>query len=495
MSSRKNKRRAAADSSSSEQSDEEGSSSAASRSTSAASKRKQKPGDTFDNRNNRGRQVAGPNYGTVNLGNTNDNSQRTSHRFGDHASRMVNAPVTGDISFGDTHDNSQRTRYQQDNRGNLGNQITGGTFSGATFNQPIHHGAHTDNSVHAPSNQGFVAVGDNFGIQNAPQHGGTQHNQLAHRDINFGVAAGQQGPSQSKETKDTDGKTECYPLNTKPKGHMLIIANEIYQDGNDNDGALVDRHKIAALGRILGYDVKSSHENLTAEEMRKALKDFVEKIETEPHLDSAIIFVLAHGEPDEIIGVDGEAVERKEFFDAMKPDNCGALTGKPKLIFFDARRGNKHDPGAENKQKSGAPQEQAASETDKPYTLDERAIALAQYEIKKAKAYAEEQESGKEVKTKGPRLPIMSDMLIVDATAMDYYAYGSTSGSDFIDAIYDVFKSNHKTKSIDDMLHLVHEHVLKKMHGGMKEDACHVVEGTNYMSSLRKKFMFCPPSW
>uniref|UniRef100_A0A914V6W0 Caspase n=1 Tax=Plectus sambesii TaxID=2011161 RepID=A0A914V6W0_9BILA len=482
--------------------------------------------NTFDNRNNRGRQVAGPNYGTVNLGNTTDNSQRTSHTFGDHASRMVNAPVTGDISFGDTHDNSQRTRYHQDNRGNRGHQITGGTFSGATFNQPVHHGPHTDNSVHAPSNQGLVSVGPNSGTQVGTMHDVTQHTQLAHGNINSGAAAGQhntfgdnaskivtapvtgpvsqgdtednsqhiQGLSQSKETKDAGGKIECYPLNTKPKGHMLIIANEIYHDGDHNDGALVDRNKMETLGRILGYNVKSSHENLTAEEMRTALKDFVIKIETEPHLDSAIIFVLAHGAPDEVFGVDGEGVERKEFFDAMKPKNCAALTGKPKLIFFDACRGDEDDPGAVNKQKSGAPQEQAGSETGKPYTPEEKAVALAAYEIKKANAYAEQQESGKEVKRKGSRLSIMSDMLIVDATAMDYYAYGSESGSDFIDAIYDVFKANYKTKNIDDMLHMVHEHVLKSMHGGMEEDADHFVEGTNYMSSLRKRFMFCPPS-
>uniref|UniRef100_A0A914UVH0 Uncharacterized protein n=1 Tax=Plectus sambesii TaxID=2011161 RepID=A0A914UVH0_9BILA len=302
------------------------------------------------------------------------------------------------------------------------------------------------------------------------------------------------------KTKSADEKVDCYPLNTDPKGHMLIIANEKYQNGNHNPGALVDRKKVETLGETLNYDVESSHKNLTSEQIRQELKNFVEKLETEPHVDSAIVFVLSHGTADAIIGTDGVGVKRQEFFDAFKPDKCGALTGKPKLIFFDACRGHKCDPGAAIKEKSAGQQERAAdSETDGPYTPDERAAALAKSEIEKAVEETETQEKvaatkGSRPSSPAPQFSAMSDMLIVDATAMDYYAYGTKSGSYFIDAVYEIFKLKYETKSIDEMLHMVHEHVLKKMHGGKMGDGTYALEGTNYSSSLRKIFMFCPPA-
>uniref|UniRef100_A0A914URP8 Uncharacterized protein n=1 Tax=Plectus sambesii TaxID=2011161 RepID=A0A914URP8_9BILA len=67
-----------------------------------------------------------------------------------------NVRLAGGNMEGDTYNNSPIVhgntysgagagqQYHQDNSGNLGNQINGGTFSGATFNQPIHHGAHND---------------------------------------------------------------------------------------------------------------------------------------------------------------------------------------------------------------------------------------------------------------------------------------------------------------------------------------------------------------
>uniref|UniRef100_A0A914WME9 Uncharacterized protein n=1 Tax=Plectus sambesii TaxID=2011161 RepID=A0A914WME9_9BILA len=273
---------------------------------------------------------------------------------------------------------------------------------------------------------------------------------------------------------------------------MLIIANENFDTLKPNTGALVDQKTVERLGEILGYDVKSSHRDLTAEQMRQELKKFVEKIKTEPYVASAIVFVLSHGGPHEIYGVDGNTIKRQEIFDALKADKCGALKGKPKLIFFDACRGDKHDPGAVNKGKSAEHQKRSDSHKDRTYTPDERSAALAEHEIVKAIAYTEEQE--KELETKGPRLSIMSDMLIVDATAMDYYAYGTSKGSHFINAISQIFESNFETKSIDEMLHMVHDHVLEIMQEGRKEDEYHSVEGTNYQSSFRKKFMFCPPS-
>uniref|UniRef100_A0A914WYQ9 Uncharacterized protein n=1 Tax=Plectus sambesii TaxID=2011161 RepID=A0A914WYQ9_9BILA len=61
------------------------------------------PNNTFNNQDNQGKQLAGSNYGTTNLGDTHDSSQHVSYTFRDHASRIVAAPVTGPVSFGDTH--------------------------------------------------------------------------------------------------------------------------------------------------------------------------------------------------------------------------------------------------------------------------------------------------------------------------------------------------------------------------------------------------------
>uniref|UniRef100_A0A914X9A6 CARD domain-containing protein n=1 Tax=Plectus sambesii TaxID=2011161 RepID=A0A914X9A6_9BILA len=115
----------------------------------------------------------------------------------------------GGNNSGNTHSDNHSTtnsgagagqQYHQNNSGNLGNQIAGGTFSGATFNQPIHHDAHNDNRVHAPNYQGFQNIGANSGIQVAPQHGVTQLTHQALRDmhIHYGGHAGQ--PVQTENT-------------------------------------------------------------------------------------------------------------------------------------------------------------------------------------------------------------------------------------------------------------------------------------------------------
>uniref|UniRef100_A0A914W6W3 Uncharacterized protein n=1 Tax=Plectus sambesii TaxID=2011161 RepID=A0A914W6W3_9BILA len=65
---------------------------------------------------------------------------------------------------------SGNTTYNQDNRDNKGHMITGGSFTGATFNQQIHHDApKTSNTYNNQNNQGRMVGG--------PIHGGT---------VNFG---------------------------------------------------------------------------------------------------------------------------------------------------------------------------------------------------------------------------------------------------------------------------------------------------------------------
>uniref|UniRef100_A0A914UPK9 Uncharacterized protein n=1 Tax=Plectus sambesii TaxID=2011161 RepID=A0A914UPK9_9BILA len=321
-------------------------------------------------------------------------------------------------------------------------------------------------------------------------------------------AVGTEQYSQTKQpelsTMNADGRIKCYQLNTIPKGHMLIIANntnsknkpKAVDDGDQRDKT---QKKLEKLGDLLGYDVKSSYNNITAKEMKVALKEFVTKIETEPHVDSAIIFIWSHGDAKRVFGSDGNAIKRQEFFDALRPDKCGNLTGKPKLIFIDACRGKKHDRGAVMKERSAEQQEMTDSDTDESYTSDERDAALDKREIDAANAYAEEQE--KILETRGsappkpnqqPQLSHLSDMLIVDATAMNYVAYGYEEGSPFINAICEIFESNHRKRSIDEMLQLVHEHVLKELKGKKAKNGDYAVEGTNYTSSLRKKFKFCP---
>uniref|UniRef100_A0A914XEQ8 Caspase family p20 domain-containing protein n=1 Tax=Plectus sambesii TaxID=2011161 RepID=A0A914XEQ8_9BILA len=281
--------------------------------------------------------------------------------------------------------------------------------------------------------------------------------------------------SEPKKT-DAGEKKECYALTTEPKGHMFIIANEKYDQGEPNIGVRVDQRKLETLGEMLHYDVESSHKNLTAEEMRKELKDFVAKFETEPHVDSAIVFILSRGNAHEIIGTDGVGVKRQEFVDAFKSNKCGALTDKPKLFFFDVCKENKLDPKAQN--------------IEGPYSPNDRDAALAKNEPENE----EGEPKGSRPSSPAPQSATMSDMLIVDAVAMDYYAFGGKNGSLFIESIYEIFKSKYETKTIDEMLQMIHEHGLKNIQGRKTDKGPFGVEGTNYASSLTKTFMFCPPA-
>lgn len=75
--------------------------------------------------------------------------------------------------------------------------------------------------------------------------------------------------------------------------------------------------------------------------MRKTLTTFA-KDKMQIHANASIVFIMSHGEPKGILGVDNEPMPEAEVFSIFNAKNCPNLNGKPKLFFIQACWGGKH---------------------------------------------------------------------------------------------------------------------------------------------------------
>ncbi|KAI6225263.1 Caspase domain protein [Aphelenchoides fujianensis] len=62
-------------------------------------------------------------------------------------------------------------------------------------------------------------------------------------------------------------------------------------------------------------------------------------------VDSCVVIVLTHGEYDGLIGVDGHVINTHDFLACFNSRAAPNLSGKPKLFFIQACRGQNHDVG------------------------------------------------------------------------------------------------------------------------------------------------------
>ncbi|XP_072099149.1 caspase-1-B-like isoform X1 [Mobula birostris] len=138
---------------------------------------------------------------------------------------------------------------------------------------------------------------------------------------------------------------EIYPVLSKNnrKRLALIINNIEFMDPKmARRGAEVDEEQMQKLLNGFGYGVER-HNNLTAEEMKKALTEFSNR---EEHMqsDSTFVVLMSHGLRDKICGKLHSDSEEDTFhidqiFDILNNKNCKGLRGKPKVIIIQACRG------------------------------------------------------------------------------------------------------------------------------------------------------------
>uniref|UniRef100_A0A1X7UBU6 Caspase family p20 domain-containing protein n=1 Tax=Amphimedon queenslandica TaxID=400682 RepID=A0A1X7UBU6_AMPQE len=141
-------------------------------------------------------------------------------------------------------------------------------------------------------------------------------------------------PKRKKPDEDI-----VYHYTTNPgrnRGIVLIINNVEFPDRRRNrDSSKEDGKKLIKAFEKYRYKVTAKL-NLKADSMKKAIEKAVKEDVTRDH-DSFICCILSHGSPAGIEGVDGTPVTVTELANIV---NCDMLLGKPKILIFQACRGD-----------------------------------------------------------------------------------------------------------------------------------------------------------
>jgi len=143
----------------------------------------------------------------------------------------------------------------------------------------------------------------------------------------------------------THGAFKTYKMESKPRGLVLIIDNENF----DNDvlptrtGSLVDANNLDILFGQLGFRV-TLRRNLPYYDMITEIQKFAGKADHAAG-DMAVVAILSHGRHGLIAAADGRELETEWVLRQFNNDGCPALKGKPKFFIFQACRGDEADYG------------------------------------------------------------------------------------------------------------------------------------------------------
>ncbi|KAL1781508.1 caspase-1 isoform X1 [Sigmodon hispidus] len=138
--------------------------------------------------------------------------------------------------------------------------------------------------------------------------------------------------------------SEIYPImDTTTRTRLaLIICNTEFEYLPRREGADVDLREMKLLLQDLGYTVKQK-ENLTAQEMTEAIKEFADCSEHKTS-DSTFLVFMSHGIREGICGKTysdkvEDVLKVDTIFQMMNTLKCPSLKDKPKVIIIQACRG------------------------------------------------------------------------------------------------------------------------------------------------------------
>ena len=140
------------------------------------------------------------------------------------------------------------------------------------------------------------------------------------------------------------GTNDLYKMTAIPRGKTLIINNKSFNDeknenstrhGSEKDVDLVDH-----LFSDLGFEVKIK-ENLTKEILEKEIDDIVSQDHSS--YDCFVLWLMSHGESGKVMCSDKNMIDIDILHE--KFSSCSSLSGKPKLFFIQACRGDRKDEG------------------------------------------------------------------------------------------------------------------------------------------------------
>ncbi|XP_058794751.1 caspase b-like [Phymastichus coffea] len=141
---------------------------------------------------------------------------------------------------------------------------------------------------------------------------------------------------------------ERYPMQSHPRGLVLIITNTEFEHLTHRPSATKDKENLTKLFEEMGFCVQT-FENLTGTDIKTRVKQFSERRDLSK-VDSAFIIISSHGHGEcgkqetEIQGTDYkmegyETVICSDIMNYFTAIRCPALQNKPKIFIFQTCRG------------------------------------------------------------------------------------------------------------------------------------------------------------
>lgn len=223
-------------------------------------------------------------------------------------------------------------------------------------------------------------------------------------------------------------------MTSSPKGYVIVINNQNFQNGKHRIGAERDGQMIKHLFIDLQFKVYMN-EDKTAQEIQDILLRFSRNDELH-FVDSLIVVLMSHGNYDNLEGIDSDKIKILELVRLFDRDKCPAMFGKPKMFVINACRGDEEDSSV----KYGS---------TLPFTdrIDN--------------------DSGSEIFR---QLPSNSDLLLAYSTFPGYVSYRDEEhGSWYIENLVDVFREKASAEHVMDMLTMVNRRVAERSELGLNQ--------------------------
>jgi len=244
-------------------------------------------------------------------------------------------------------------------------------------------------------------------------------------------------PEVLKSSKVFKGE-KLYPIGSKVRGYCLIINNvdfdKIYQKRRGSDR---EAEYLTEIFKQLDFEV-IYHRNLTSLGMAECFGNIVKRPELRQH-DTFVSIILTHGDDSKIlIGIDAYRLKIDYILHHFTDANCPNLSGKPKLFFIQACRGNNHDFG----------------------TYDQATVSDA------APVKASSSKVRKEVRD----LNRLNDLLVVNSTLDGFVSLrNEINGSWFGDALGMALCEHSKDMELHNLLLFVNRKILEREKGDVQQ--------------------------
>ena len=121
-----------------------------------------------------------------------------------------------------------------------------------------------------------------------------------------------------------------YKMDYPRRGLAIVFNHKDFNNNKQRNGTNIDRKKIKATLKKLGFEVKI-YDDLCATE----IMDILEKVRKQNHYDAdcLCVVVLTHG-GEGMVSAKDETYPIKKLWEPFTAGRCPSLAGKPKLFLF-----------------------------------------------------------------------------------------------------------------------------------------------------------------